>query len=262
MKEIDNNKEIFPVRELQERYGIDRSIVHSRLKLLNIKSERCGNKYYITSEQLQLMDDLDAYLKAGGTTAEFVQKCVSCEQIVTCEATLAQDNSEAEETIYAEQSLKEIVEEEIDSVGAEELREVDEEEQGRTRTGKPKASDAAVNEEATTANILNQIEQDIAEIDAQAQYRASSRIIYRNARTVYYELTEDFTIPGLKEQVERSKQYAANFTKKFEELYNPENFLSRSRLAQMLPSGRSGSQSFLNCSKNQSDKLDADESSD
>lgn len=234
MQKVENEFNNFPVSQLQARYGIDRSAVNNMLKALNIKSERCGNKSCITSEQLQLMDALDSHVKAGGTMAEFVQKCVSCEQIVTCdETTLAQDNSEAE----------------------------DEESQGRTRTSKP-TSDAAVNEEAITANILNQIEQDIAEIDAQAQYKASSRIIFRNARTVYYELTEDFTIPGLKEQVERSKQYAANFTKKFEELYNPENFLSRSRLAQMLPSGKSGSQSFLNCSTNQSDKLDADESSD
>lgn len=264
MQKTENESKKFPFSELQERYGINRTEVSNRLKALNIKPERCRNKSYITLEELHLMDDLDAHLKAGGTTSEFVHKGVATGQnlVPGGETNLAHDNTEPEdETIYVEQSLREIVGEKADSAGAEELPKIDEAERS-VCTGNSQASHAAVTEEAISSNISNQIEQDITELDTQAQYIAAHRVIYRNAAAAYYEATEEFTIPGFKQQVERSKQYAAKFTKKFEELYSLENFLSRSRLAHMLPSGRSGSETFLNCSNSQSEKLDADESSD
>ena len=134
----------------------------------------------------------------------------------------------------------------------------------QSSNGKKQSRDAAnyAAEAATSTSVFNQIEQDKAQVDAQAQYRAAGRIIGRNALTAFYEATEEFTIPGLKEQVERSKQCAAHVTKEFEELYSTDNFLSQSHLARMLPSGRSGSERLLNSSKNQPDELDDDESID
>lgn len=115
-------------------------------------------------------------------------------------------------------------------------------------------------EVASSTSVSNPIEQDKAQVDAQAQYRAAGRIIGRNALTAFYEATEEFTIPGLKEQVERSKQCAASITNEFEELYSTDNFLSQSHLARMLPSGRSGSGRLLNSSNSQPNELDDDES--
>jgi hypothetical protein len=63
-----------PVTQLTVRYDIVRSAVYTRLKALSIEPERVGNKSYVNADQLQLLDALHEFIKAGGTTAEFLEQ--------------------------------------------------------------------------------------------------------------------------------------------------------------------------------------------
>ena len=61
-----------PVASLQERYGISRSVLYERINALQISSEKRGNKAYVNAEQIQLLDNLHAFLQNGGSTADFL----------------------------------------------------------------------------------------------------------------------------------------------------------------------------------------------
>jgi hypothetical protein len=63
-----------PVEQLPDRYGgLARSAVYNRLKALNIKPKRIGNKSSVNARQLEQLDDLHRFLQAGGNTAEFLE---------------------------------------------------------------------------------------------------------------------------------------------------------------------------------------------
>ncbi|MEO0804263.1 MAG: hypothetical protein AAFY57_18620 [Cyanobacteria bacterium J06642_2] len=62
-----------PVKDLEERYDISRSVLYVRLKALAIATEKVGNRAYISPDQLQQLDDLHAHMGQGGTAAEFVK---------------------------------------------------------------------------------------------------------------------------------------------------------------------------------------------
>lgn len=61
-----------PVASLQKRYDIARSVVYERIKALRIETEKRGNKAYVNAQQIELLDNLHAFLKGGGSTAEFL----------------------------------------------------------------------------------------------------------------------------------------------------------------------------------------------
>lgn len=62
-----------PVNLLMERYALVRSAVYTRLDALGIKPDRVGNKAYINSQQLKLLDELHQFIQSGGNTAEFLE---------------------------------------------------------------------------------------------------------------------------------------------------------------------------------------------
>lgn len=64
----------FPVKELPNRYSINRSVLYTRLEKLGIKTSKEGNKSFIDGESLKLLDDLHEHLKKGGTTSEFLDQ--------------------------------------------------------------------------------------------------------------------------------------------------------------------------------------------
>jgi hypothetical protein len=70
-----NNGEIdrLPVNQLMDRYGLVRSAVYTRLNALGIEPEKVGNRSYVNSKQLQLLDELHQFIQAGGQTAEFLE---------------------------------------------------------------------------------------------------------------------------------------------------------------------------------------------
>jgi len=61
-----------PVASLPDRYSISRSVLYDRIKALNIEPEKRGNKAYVNSNQLELLDSLHAFLNNGGSTADFL----------------------------------------------------------------------------------------------------------------------------------------------------------------------------------------------
>lgn len=66
-----------PVQELQARYDIKQSAVYARLERLSIKPQKDGRRAYITSEQLEILDRLDAHIKRGGNIDDFVAELSS-----------------------------------------------------------------------------------------------------------------------------------------------------------------------------------------
>lgn len=60
------------IASLEKQYGIHRSVLYERMNALGIKRVKLGNKAYINSKDLQLLDDLDAHMKAGHPMALFL----------------------------------------------------------------------------------------------------------------------------------------------------------------------------------------------
>lgn len=59
---------------LQSRYGIGRTAVYTRIQALQIEPLRKGNKGFVTSEQLQLLDELHELLELGHSISEALEK--------------------------------------------------------------------------------------------------------------------------------------------------------------------------------------------
>ena len=74
---------LIPLSQLPDRYGIARSNLYNRLKDLKIESIKQGRKAFITSSQLQMLDDLDAHLQQGGTTPEYITQLSSDRALTT-----------------------------------------------------------------------------------------------------------------------------------------------------------------------------------
>ncbi len=59
---------------LQSRYGIGRTAVYTRIQALQIEPLRKGNKAFVTSEQLKLLDELHGLLELGNSISESLEK--------------------------------------------------------------------------------------------------------------------------------------------------------------------------------------------
>lgn len=59
---------------LQSRYGIGRTAVYTRIQSLQIEPLRKGNKAFVTSEQLKLLDELHGLLELGNSISEALEK--------------------------------------------------------------------------------------------------------------------------------------------------------------------------------------------
>ncbi|XGB43112.1 MAG: hypothetical protein LVS60_04765 [Nodosilinea sp. LVE1205-7] len=64
----------FAVRDLRQRYGLARSAVYKRLGQMGIVPQRFGRQSFLTLTELTLMDDLDIFIKQGGTAMEFLRR--------------------------------------------------------------------------------------------------------------------------------------------------------------------------------------------
>ena len=61
------------INELQDRYGITRKPLYSRIKSLELELEKnADNKAFANEEQVKLLDQLHDHLKAGGKLKNFV----------------------------------------------------------------------------------------------------------------------------------------------------------------------------------------------
>lgn len=64
----------FPVKDLPDRYKIGRTILYERINALSLSLEKVSNRAYVDETQLRLLDALDAHIKAGGITSEFLRE--------------------------------------------------------------------------------------------------------------------------------------------------------------------------------------------
>lgn len=64
----------FPVSDLPARYDIKRTALYERLKALDIKPYKQGNKSYVDGDQLQQLDDLHTHIGRGGGLTDFKEE--------------------------------------------------------------------------------------------------------------------------------------------------------------------------------------------
>lgn len=69
MSEIDR----IAIAGLEKQYDIPRSVLHDRMNALGIKRTKIGNKAYIDGDALQLLNSLDAHMKAKQPMALFLE---------------------------------------------------------------------------------------------------------------------------------------------------------------------------------------------
>lgn len=174
------------VKELQKRYKLSQSAVYSRLKSLKIIPSKEGRKAWLTAEQLQLMDELHAHIEAGGKIGKFVAARIKSDETAAPPQTetLA---TQAQAEVMATSNFQEVtIADEVSITPETEAQERIEEL-------------VQQKEKSVTAK-------DLREVDEQSQYRAAARVIGDETLTLFYEATEEFTIPGLKEHVDQHRQ--------------------------------------------------------
>ena len=195
--------------ELLQRYALTKSAVYDRMYKLNIKSFQKDGKSYITGEQLQLMDALHAHINGGGKIASFVAARITRGEITPPQSKAvasAQRASEAaiesDETIPpASQAICVTQPQtggEIVNQNQQEIVEVSE-----ATFAEPQAEPLAYLEQQKTKQVSAS---DLGEADERSQYRAAAKIIAEENLTRFYEATEEFTIPGLREHVLQHRQ--------------------------------------------------------
>jgi hypothetical protein len=63
----------YPVADLTARFGISKTILYQRIKVLKIQTFRVGVAAYVNGAQFALLNALDEHLKSGQSTAEFLE---------------------------------------------------------------------------------------------------------------------------------------------------------------------------------------------
>ncbi|MEO0308669.1 MAG: hypothetical protein Q6J18_00350, partial [Gloeomargarita sp. DG02_3_bins_56] len=62
----------FPVELLEDRYQLGHNALYNRLKGLGIKPFKVSRRAYITTQELERLDQLHHYLQQGGTINDFL----------------------------------------------------------------------------------------------------------------------------------------------------------------------------------------------
>ena len=229
-KNATGNSENFLTSELQNKYEVTKAVVSSRLKALQIEPYKQDNRFYITSAQLQLMDDLHAYLQAGGKIDEFVQQQITVDKIVSPQTEVIVVQSETQTTTTPQSQQEHQAIEEIASFELTQQEMIE-------------------NLQAQKGEQVSR--QDIQEVHERAQQRAFVKATAEETLTLIYEATEEFTIPGLKEQLDKHREACRQARGKRTAGHNVNDFLSKS-LAFQTQIGTNGSAASANYNSNQS----------
>lgn len=131
-------------------------------------------------------------------------------------------------------------------------------EEVQARCSEKQHSHAAIAEEASQQETLNTADEDLKDVDEGSQYRAAAMRVGGDALTLFYYATAQFTIPGLKEKVEASRDHLRQALKGVATAYDPEHFLAQTHLAQMA-AGRNGSMRSLNGNSSPADESVSEE---
>lgn len=86
---------------------------------------------------------------------------------------------------------------------------------------------------------MNTAHEDLKDVDEGSQYRAAAMRVGGDALTLFYYATGQFTVPGLKEKVEDSRNKLRQALRGVAAAHDPESFLDQTPLAQMA-AGRNG----------------------
>jgi len=164
--------------DLQKRYDVCKAVIYERLKTLHIKPYKQGNRSYVSGDQLKLMDDLDAHLKGGGETNDFVQEQIADLTIVVPKT----DELEAESSALMTQ------------------------EQAQAMVAAP-LNDQPVPPGAVAPHINDE---ELESIDRQAQFIAAGRYIATQELADYYANTGSFTIPEVLQRVKERRSQTSN----------------------------------------------------
>ena len=152
------------------------------------------------------MDALNTHLKDGGRTDDFVQQCIADGSIVpsepVTEPTIFQRFQAQMPASLFQVQASSTTEEAVSSFNSERII---------------AELEAIVREQVQP--------DDLQEVHERAQRRAFANIIEEETLTLFYEVTEGFTIPGLKEQLEEYRAVCKQ-TKSKSLVHNFSDFLS------------------------------------
>ena len=174
-KNAMGNSENFLTSELQNKYEETKAGVSSRLKALQIEPYKQENRFYITTAQLQLMDDLHAYLQAGGKIDEFVQQRITTDKIVS-----PQTEPETEVEVI-------VVRSETQTTTTHQTQQ---EHQAIEEIAFPELTQQEMIENLQAQKGERISRQDIQEVDERAQQRAFVKATAEETLALIYEATE------------------------------------------------------------------------
>jgi hypothetical protein len=196
------------IEELLERYELGRSAFYDRLKSLGIKPLHEGKRAYLDAEHIQLTDELDAHIKAGGKIEEFVRQHLELEGV--------QGDGPAAE---------------LESEDAIEPGDDDSEEEVSGAIAIRKSEEIATFNNPDDETIELEFEpilpamgeDEIKAIDEQAQYIAATRYVATHELADHYARTGKFTIPRLIEIVRNRRSRTAAAWKEAQESADPKS---------------------------------------
>lgn len=108
----------------------------------------------------------------------------------------------------------------------------------KKRSVSARAQEAAEDEAASTA------EQDLRSIEIAAENRAAGMLVALDALTMHKCATRKFSDPKLQQVVEESQTQLRQFLSGVATVYDPENFLSQTPLAQIAAGGNGSTRSL------------------
>ncbi len=234
--DIEPNNQKILVSELMSRFGLARSSVYDKLKKLSIRPlTREDGKKYITLEQLELLEELDTFLKEKrGDTKDFVRLHMETQKIIPPENETVTDNPE-QPIVEKEPQIPEILPDENlpkPNSLAQSTEQVPVSEQELTILEEedieifPESSQQEIVLQLQTQKGLQTQTQDIQETNKRARNRAFIKTVAEESLVAIYEATEDFT-PEQKQQLVQHRAECDRARKARNAAHNVNNFLSQ-----------------------------------
>jgi len=79
------------IGDLIKRYGISRTTLSNRMKVLNLVSKRSGSQYTVSCQDVELLDKLHQWIGSGRSMRDFVNRVASPNGINTVDGVITID---------------------------------------------------------------------------------------------------------------------------------------------------------------------------
>lgn len=208
------------------------------MALLGIEQFMEDGKSCISLEDLQLMDDLQAYLtEKKGETKDFVQACIESGRI---DLPNLKSKKKQKSNPEQEAELQPMVESSEIVLSSQQSETAVPSQQ---QLSPPPQENSEVTFTAPPLSILEQLEaqkqlrisqEDLAQASERGQYRAATKLIAEETLARMFEITQQFTVPGLKEQVNKQRQILKGSRSNQRYVDGANDFLSQIRLMSTL----------------------------